>query len=107
VWAWHKRATERGDIPTVPAIVVAETWRGGRSRLREVLAACEVEHMDERLARIAGEALGSLRLDNAIDAVVMASAAQRGDVVLTSDAGDLMRFAGYFRDIRVIDLARS
>jgi hypothetical protein len=39
-----------------------------------------------------------------VDAVVMASAAQRGDVVYTADAADLEKLAGYFRAVRVLGI---
>jgi len=37
-----------------------------------------------------------------IDAIVMASAASRGDVVLTSDVGDLERLRAVFPGVRVL-----
>ena len=38
------------------------------------------------------------------DAIVMASAAQRGDVVYTADVSDLAKLAGYFRAVRVLSI---
>jgi hypothetical protein len=38
----------------------------------------------------------------AIDAIVMASAGRRGDVVYTSDFEDLVRLQVYFRSVRVL-----
>ena len=37
-----------------------------------------------------------------IDAIVMASAAQRGDLVYTSDVGDLEKLRSYFPEVRVL-----
>jgi hypothetical protein len=54
------------------------------------------------LARIAGTALKATRGGNAIDAIVMASAAQRGDVVYTSDVPDLQALARSFPEVRVL-----
>ena len=36
------------------------------------------------------------------DALVMASAAQRGDIVYTSDFGDLDRLRSYFPTVRLL-----
>jgi hypothetical protein len=49
-----------------------------------------------------GEALAAVRGATAIDAVVMASAASRGDVVLTSDPHDLDRLRSHFPTVRVL-----
>src|SRR5262249_13619328 len=63
VVAYLKEALRRGvDVP-VPAIVVAEVWRGGRraARIAALLPACIVEPLDEPLARLAGEALAAIK----------------------------------------------
>jgi predicted nucleic acid-binding protein len=103
-WAWHRRATERGEVPTVPTVVVAETWRGGYTLLRDLLSACDVEPLTDELARLAGRALGEVGSNETIDAIVVASAAQRGDVVLTQDAADVNAFKSFFPDVRVVAL---
>jgi UDP-N-acetylmuramyl tripeptide synthase len=53
---------------------------------------------------VAGEALASVRRSTAIDAIVMASAAQRGDIVYTSDVDDLQKLAAQFRAVRVLGI---
>ena len=68
----------------------------------ELLELVNVEPLTERLARVAGIALAAVRGATSIDAVVMASAASRGDVVLTSDPVDLERLRGYFPGVRVL-----
>ena len=45
--------------------------------------------------------------NNAIDAIVMASAAQRGDIVYTSDVDDLLGFADVFPSVRVFGVGGS
>jgi hypothetical protein len=45
---------------------------------------------------LAGEALAAVAGSTAIDAIVMASAAQRGDLVYTSDIDDLERLRVHF-----------
>ena len=97
-----ERATELKVRITVPAVVVAEWWRS-RSDVRErILAAVRVEPLSESLAKLAGEALSEVKGATPIDTIVMASAAQRGDVVYTADVSDLEKLAGYFRAVRVL-----
>jgi predicted nucleic acid-binding protein len=99
-----ERATEQKVRITVPAAVVTEWWRS-RSDIRErILAGVRVEPLSESLAKVAGEALAAVRGATPIDAIVMASAAQRGDVVYTADVADLERLAGYFRAVRVLGI---
>ena len=83
-------AQERRAVITAPAVVVAEWWRQAGSRSRLILERVDVEPLGERLAKIAGEALAAVPGATAIDAIVMASAAQRGDAVLTPDIDDLI-----------------
>jgi DNA-directed RNA polymerase subunit H (RpoH/RPB5) len=48
--------------------------------------------------------LAAIKGATAIDAIVMASAAQRGDVVYTADTSDLAKLAVYFRAVRVLGI---
>jgi predicted nucleic acid-binding protein len=100
-----ERATEQKVRITVPAAVITEWWRG-RSDIRErILAGVRIEPLSEDLAKVAGEALAAVRGATSVDAIVMASAAQRGDVVYTADVSDLARLASYFRAIRVLGIS--
>jgi predicted nucleic acid-binding protein len=101
-----KYAEGQGYALTVPAPVIAETWRGGArsARVARLLDACIVEPLFEELARIAGEAVGAVKGAGAIDAIVMASAARRGDRVLTSDFDDLDRLRAYFPGVRLLQV---
>lgn len=94
-------AQERRAVITVPAVVVAEWWRAESKRSRLILARVTVEPLSEQLAMIAGEALAAVPGVTAIDAIVMASAAQRGDAVFTSDIDDLDRLRRHFPDVRL------
>jgi hypothetical protein len=87
----YHSAVTNGILITVPAPIVTEWWRGGaREKWRAtLLRSVRVEALDERLAKLAGTALGIVRGATAIDAIVMASASLRGDAVYTSDVGDL------------------
>ena len=96
------RAREQRIVPVVPADVVLEWWRGRTDRREAILELVNVEPLTQSLARAAGEALAAVRGATPIDAVVMASAASRGDVVLTSDVHDLERLRGCFPGVRVL-----
>lgn len=87
---------------TVPAVVIAEWWRGRAEAREVVLRAVRVEDITTRLARLAGEALAAVPGATAVDAIVMASAASRGDVVYTSDFDDLERLTSFFPAVRVL-----
>src|SRR5262244_1802995 len=78
---------------TVPAIVVAEWWRSGAGhKQREtILRMFVIEPLTEYVAKLAGHARSLVRGSQTIDAIVMASASLRGDVVYTSDPQDLER----------------
>ena len=95
-------AMRDGRPVVVPVAVVIEWWRGQRRPAAGVLDGIIVEPLFEPLARIAGRALGRVRGPSAVDAVVMASAAQRGDRVLTSDVRDLERLRAVFPGVRVL-----
>lgn len=100
----YSTAVIDGLIVTVPIAVVSEWWRG-RSETRErILRGVRIEPLDLQLAKLAGEAMASVRDASAVDALVMASAARRGDVVYTSDFGDLSRLSRYFPTVHVLSV---
>ena len=103
IWTVLNRARSLGVVPVVPADVVAEWWRG-RSDIREyILASVVVEPLTESLARLAGEAMARVKRATTVDAIVMASAAQRGDAVYTSDVDDLERLRAFFPAVRIFE----
>jgi predicted nucleic acid-binding protein len=83
---------------TIPAVVVAEWWRGSHAVLLDI---GEIESMTSRLAMSAGELLARTHRANAVDAIVVASAAQRGDLIVTSDPHDLRELARVARGVEV------
>lgn len=99
-----KTAQMHGQELTVPTPIVAEAWRGGArsARVAKLLDACVIEPLFEDLARIAGEAIAAIVGAGVIDAIVMASAARRGDRVLTADFKDLDRLRAYFPTVRLL-----
>jgi hypothetical protein len=90
LWALHRRALERGIVPTVPAGVLAQGWRGGpQAQMSRLLGGCRIEDFDEHRARSAGTACGSAGTFDVVDAAVVVGAAARRDLVITSDSADL------------------
>ena len=97
-----ERALAKDQPLTVPADVVGEWWRG-RTDLRDsILHSMDVEPLTLELAKRAGEALAAVVGATLVDAVVMASAASRGDVVYSSDVEDLERLQSHFPGVRVL-----
>lgn len=101
-----KTAQMRGHELTVPTPVVAEACRGGArsARIARLLDVCVIEPLFEDLARLAGEAIASISGAGVIDALVMASAARRGDRVLTADFDDLDRLRAHFPTVRLLTI---
>ena len=97
-----ERALATDQTLTVPADVVGEWWRG-RTDLRErILESVDIEPLTEALAKLAGEALAAVKGATLVDAIVMASAASRGDIVYSSDTADLERLRAHFPGVRVL-----
>ncbi|MBS2013300.1 MAG: hypothetical protein JST00_10460 [Deltaproteobacteria bacterium] len=101
----HERLGQLGVAINVPWAVLVEWWRG-RTDIREtILRTVDVETPTVGLAKLAGAALAAtsrLKPATTIDAIVMASAAMRGDVVYTTDVDDLERLRSFFPSVRVL-----
>lgn len=69
---------------------------------RTVSTAHDVQ--EGRHRKDASEALAAINGATPIDAIAMASAAQRGDVVYTTDVSDPAKLAGYFRALRALSI---
>lgn len=94
LWALHRRALERGIRPVVPSGVLGQAWRGGpQPQLSRMLRGCRIEVLDEPRSRAAGAACALSKTSDVINAAVTVGAAQRGDLVVTSDPKDLSRIA--------------
>ena len=77
-------------VPTVPAGVLAQSWRGGpQHQMSRLLSGCRIEPLNEPRARSAGVACGAAGSSDVVDASVVVGAASRGDQVLSSDGRDL------------------
>ena len=82
-------------VPVTHAGVVGQVWRGGGGRqapLARLLPALEIASLDAALGQRAGVLLGRSRMPDVIDAAFVLLAAD-GDVLLTSDADDLVPLA--------------
>jgi hypothetical protein len=87
--------------------VLAEWWRGYTKRRVEILQVVAIDRLTSQQAKAAGEVLAHLGADRGgaaltIDALVMASAASRGDVVYTSDPDDLLGLQEHFKAVKQI-----
>jgi predicted nucleic acid-binding protein len=97
-----ERALAKDQPITVPADVVGEWWRGRTDLRVRILESVDVEPLTEPLAKLAGEALAAVKGATLVDAIVMASAASRGDVVYSSDIEDLERLRRHFPGVRIL-----
>ena len=95
-------ARQRLAVLSVPVPVIAEWWRGRTDVRERILDVVNVEPLSLIVAKSAGEAQASVARSTAVDAIVMAFAASRGDVVFTGDTRDLERLRAFFRTVRVL-----
>lgn len=95
MWLRHRALLERRAVPTVPAPVLAQGWRGGarQALLARLLVGCDVESMQDAQARAVGELAARAGVADVVDATVVEGALRRGDVVLSSDPDDLQAIA--------------
>jgi predicted nucleic acid-binding protein len=103
-WNVYREAMACKVPVSVPSPVIAEWWRGRTDAREHVKSGLRIEWLSERLAEIAGEALAAVPGATVVDAIVMASAASRGDVVYTSDFEDLDKLRVFFRNVRVLSI---
>lgn len=88
MWALHVGFIAEDVVPSVPAPVVAEAWRGGprQASLARMLAGCDIEAMTSGMARRVGELAGRADHDDVVDVTVVEAAARRDDdVIVTSN----------------------
>jgi len=96
MWALHVGFLAEEVVPTVPAVILAETWRGGarQASLARLLAGCQIEDLTAERARHVGELIGRSGTEDVGDASVVEGAVRRGgDLVITSDLVDIERVA--------------
>jgi predicted nucleic acid-binding protein len=100
--AVHEWLHEERIPVSVPWIVVAEFWRGRTDRRDALLRSVDIEAPTIELAQTAGIALGAVKGASLADAIVMASAALRGNAVYTGDIDDLSRIQLHFPGVRLL-----
>ena len=97
------KAARVDRIPVVvPSMCIAEWWRGRTDVREKILAAVVVEHTDDSLVKVVGEALAAVPKATCIDAMAMAVAARRGGPVFTSDIDDFLRLQTAFPSVKVL-----
>ena len=103
MWWLHRDLLKRGMYPTLPTVVLGQAWRGGpQARLSRLVRGCRIEPFTEQQARSAGAALAASDGRDLVDAAVVVTALDRGDLVVTSDPDDLCRIAAAIgRDLTV------
>ena len=99
-----RTALAHGIPLLAPTVAIAEWWRGRSDAREAILGTLAIEPLDEPLARMAGEAMARVRNSTLADAIVMASAARSGGVVLTGDFEDLERLRSQFPNVRVLEV---
>lgn len=95
MWALHAGYLAEEVIPTVPAPVLAEAWRGGsrQASLSRILRMCDTEPLSEELARNVGVLAGRSDHDDIVDVAVVEGAVRRSDAVVTSNATHIRKVA--------------
>jgi hypothetical protein len=92
LWAVLKLAALSSQDVFVPSAALAQVWRGTatQARLAAALGHCVIASFDT-VARRIGELCGMTRTKDVCDAQVAIVAATMGDVLYTSDVGDMRR----------------
>ena len=95
MWTRHRALLTLREVPTVPAPVVAQSWRGGgrQALLSRLLAGCDVEALDDGHARSVGSLAARTATGDIVDACVVEGALRRHDLVVSSDEDDLQAIA--------------
>ena len=89
-------------VLSVPVPIVAEWWRGRNDARERILDVVNVEPLSLAVAKAAGEAQAKVARATALDAIVMAFAASRGDIVFTGELKDFERLRSFFPSVRVL-----
>jgi hypothetical protein len=99
MWALHAAFLAEEVVPTVPAPVLAEAWRGGsrQASLARFLALCEIEPLTEAQARAVGTLAGKAGHDDIVDVTVVEGAARRRDAIVTSNDTHITQIANAAR----------
>jgi predicted nucleic acid-binding protein len=97
----YTHARDRGLVIAAPNVTLAEWWRGRTDRREAVARGVLIEPVSDAVMKLAGVALGKVRMATAIDAIVAAFAVQRTGIVYTGDVADFEALQGFFPSLRV------
>lgn len=90
MWRRLKASLVAGSVPVSHGGAVGQAWRGGprQALLAKALDGVDVRALDAALGRAAGELMARCARRDVIDAAVVLLA-EDGDLIVTSDPGDL------------------
>jgi hypothetical protein len=96
MWVRHRALLKQREVPTAPAPVVAQAWRGSprQALLAKLLVGCVVEALDDGRARLVGALAARAGATDIVDAAVVEGALRRHDIVISSDPDDIRSIAG-------------
>jgi predicted nucleic acid-binding protein len=92
VWTVYEESMKTGQELVVTTPVLAQVWRDGRRQavISRFLRRCVIDAPSESAAKRAGELLGRTGTSDAVDAIVVATAVERGaTTILTTEPNDL------------------
>jgi hypothetical protein len=105
MWALFKAAIENDATISVATAVVAQVHRGNSPLVSRLISACDIETLTLERARRAGLLLAASRTADIVEAVVVAGAAARRDVILTSDREDIERLVAAAKaELPIVDV---
>ena len=94
----HRRLLSQRLQPVVPAVVLAQAWRGGpQPRMSLVLKGCTIAPDSELVARAAGALCALSGTGDVVDAIVVITAGRSGSTIITSDPDDIRHLADVLR----------
>ena len=108
MWKMHNSLIAQGVTPVVPAGALAQAWKDGsgtQAPLARMLKQCQVEPLEESLAKQVGAASARTKSNDVVDISVVISAASRGDRIFTSDKKDINKIVsslGYSTKISAV-----
>ncbi|MGI8826229.1 MAG: twitching motility protein PilT [Chloroflexota bacterium] len=95
MWVRHRALLAGREVPTVPAPVVAQAWRGGglQALLARLLVGCDIGALGDQQARSVGSLAARAATTDIVDACAIEGALRRHDLVVSSDEDDLTAIA--------------
>ncbi len=95
MWGLHAGYMALEIVPTVPAPVLAEAWRGGsrQASLARFLEGCAIDDLTEQSAKRVGQLAGKAKHPDIVDVAVVEGALRRSDTVVTSNPTHIDKIA--------------